>query len=57
MARCWAMAAVRSLRAASDDEDAGKSAEHHPPLRPEAPNPATSASHTAIRRPGSARAR
>ena len=32
--------------------DAGNSAEHQPPLRPDAPNPAISASHTATRRPG-----
>ena len=32
--------------------DAGNSAEHQPPLRPDAPNPAISRSQTAIRRPG-----
>ena len=31
------------------------SAEHQPPLRPDAPNPTTSRSRTAMRRPGSAR--
>ena len=44
-------------RDSSVERDAGNSAEHQPPLRPEAPNPTDSASHTAIRRPGSARAR
>ena len=38
-------------------EQAGNSAEHQPPLRPEAPYPATSASSTAIRSDGSASAR
>jgi hypothetical protein len=37
--------------------DAGNSAEHQPPLRPEAPKPATSRSSTIVRRLGSARAR
>jgi deoxyribose-phosphate aldolase len=37
--------------------EAGKSADDHPPLRPLAPKPAVSASTTAIRSAGSARAR
>jgi hypothetical protein len=57
MASSWAKAPLRSLRAAREDAEAGNSAEHHPPLRPEAPKPATSASQTAIRSPGSALAR
>ena len=37
--------------------EVGNSAEHQPPLRPDAPKPATSASSTTIRSDGSARAR
>ena len=35
----------------------GNSAEHQPPLRPEAPNPATSCSSSAMRSAGSASCR
>ena len=52
-----AMAASRPAIRLSLPSDAGNSAEHQPPLRPDAPNPAISASHTAIRRPGCAVAR
>ena len=44
-------------RAAKVDKEAGKSAEHQPPLRPEAPKPTRSASSTTIRSVGSASAR
>ena len=44
-------------RRASLSCEAGNSAEHQPPLRPDAPNPATSASSTTMRRVGSASAR
>ena len=37
--------------------DTLNSAEHQPPLRPDAPNPATSRSSTAMRSPGSLRLR
>ncbi len=57
IARCMAIAASRPAIRASLPSDAGNSAEHQPPLRPDAPNPAISRSQTAIRRPGSARAR
>ncbi len=58
--------AVWSARAASGDEPgraaslsgpAGKSAEHQPPLRPEAPKPAVSASSTTTLSDGSASSR
>ena len=56
--------AVQSQRTAAGDDfrastshEVGKSALHQPPLRPEAPNPATSCSSTATRRVGSARRR
>jgi hypothetical protein len=42
---------------ATFSRDAANSAEHQPPLRPDAPNPAISRSTTAIRSDGSARAR
>ena len=56
---------ARCIRSAPSSDDAlpslsqpvGNSALHQPPLRPEAPNPATSASSTAIRSDGSARRR
>ncbi len=57
MARCMAMAAGRPAIRSSFDSDDGNSAEHQPPLRPEAPNPAISRSHTTTRQPGLARAR
>ncbi len=59
IAACWASAPSRvppSSRA-TDPSDFGKSAEHQPPLRPDAPYPATSASSTTIRSVGSASAR
>ena len=57
MARYMAIAAFRPAILASFASDAGNNAEHQPPLRPDAPNPAISASHTAMRRLGCARAR
>ncbi len=48
-------AAAGPCRRASAAAPAGNSAEHHPPLRPLAPKPATSRSTTVTRRPGSAR--
>ncbi|CAB4715456.1 unannotated protein [freshwater metagenome] len=57
IAWCCASAPVRLPIAASVSSEAGKRAEHQPPLRPEAPKPATSASSTAIRSVGSASAR
>ena len=48
---------LRSDIAAREGSEAGKRAEHQPPLRPDAPYPATSASSTAIRSDGSASAR
>ena len=57
MARCMAMALSRPAIRSSLDSEAGNRAEHQPPLRPEAPNPAISRSHITMRSPGSARAR
>ncbi len=59
IAACIAAAAARSDpgRSARADVDAGNSAEHQPPLRPDAPNPAVSASSTTTRSVGSARSR
>ena len=54
MARYMATAARRPAIRSSLAREAGNSAEHQPPLRPEAPKPAISRSHTAIRSPGSA---
>ena len=48
------MAASRELFRAILSSEAGNSAEHHPPLRPLAPNPATRASTIATRIPGEA---
>jgi hypothetical protein len=52
-----AIAASRPAIRSSLVSDAGNRAEHQPPLRPEAPNPAISASQTTTRRLGSARDR
>ncbi len=57
MARYMAIAASRPAIRSSLPSDAGNRAEHQPPLRPEAPNPAMSRSQTTIFRPGSARER
>ena len=59
ISRCWARAAagLEPGRRASLSCEAGNSAEHQPPLRPDAPYPATSASSTTMRRVGSASAR
>ena len=57
IARYMAMAASRPAIRVSLASDAGNSAEHQPPLRPDAPNPAMFASQTATRRPGCAPAR
>ena len=57
IACCIRTAASRLDDAATLRREAGKIAEHHPPLRPEAPNPATSRSSTATRNDGSATAR
>ena len=46
IAACWASAASRPPSAASAGSSAGNSAEHQPPLRPDAPKPATSDSST-----------
>ena len=51
---CIRTAASRPRSLAIRWSDAGKSAEHQPPLRPEAPKPATSRSITATRTVGSA---
>ena len=45
---------ARIAASCASPSDVGNSAEHQPPLRPEAPNPATSASSTTIRSAGSA---
>ena len=56
-------AAVQPQRLSAEDfraitsQEVGKRALHQPPLRPEAPNPATSCSSTATRSVGSARRR
>ena len=57
MARYIATAASRPAIRVSLPSEAGNSAEHQPPLRPDAPKPAISASHTATRSPGCAVAR
>jgi hypothetical protein len=49
-----ATAASKPCSRSSEPADRGNSAEHQPPLRPDAPNPAISRSSTAMRRPGSA---
>jgi hypothetical protein len=54
MARFMAIAASRPLIRASLLSDAGNRAEHQPPLRPEAPKPAISRSHTTTRSSGRA---
>ena len=54
MARYIAIAASRPAIRSSLPSEAGNRAEHQPPLRPEAPNPAMSRSQTAIFRAGSA---
>ena len=45
---------ARIAASCASPSDVGNSAEHQPPLRPEAPKPATSASTTTIRSVGSA---
>ena len=45
---------ARIAASCASPSEVGNSAEHQPPLRPEAPNPATSASTTTIRSVGSA---
>ena len=62
IAACRSTAAARPAgpppaARATASGDAAKSAEHQPPLRPDAPKPAISRSTTAIRSDGSARAR
>ncbi len=57
MARYMATAGPRPAIRSSLARDAGNNAEHQPPLRPDAPNPAISRSRTAMRRPGWAVAR
>ncbi len=52
MAAFWRRAAARPCSRAILSQEAGKSSEHQPPLRPEAPKPAISFSSTAMRRPG-----
>ncbi len=54
MARRIARMASVPYRRASAASDVANSAEHQPPLRPEAPKPATSRSSTATRSEGSA---
>ena len=56
MARRMACMASRPCWRASAASEVAKSAEHQPPLRPDAPKPATSRSTTATRSEGSARA-
>ena len=46
IARYMAMACSRPAIRSSLPSDAGNSAEHHPPLRPDAPNPAISCSQS-----------
>ncbi|HEV8425656.1 MAG TPA: hypothetical protein VGS14_10770 [Actinomycetes bacterium] len=57
ISRCSATVASRPARRASFSRSMAMNAEHQPPLRPEAPKPATSRSTTASRSPGSARRR
>jgi hypothetical protein len=51
------MAASRPASRASVETPTGYSAEHHPPLRPDAPKPAISRSSSATRSDGSAACR
>ncbi len=51
------MVAASGSRIAGAIDWTGNSAEHQPPLRPDAPNPAVSRSTTATRRVGSSRRR
>ncbi len=57
MARYWAIAASRPAIRSSLPSEAGNSAEHQPPLRPDAPYPAICFSQITIRSDGSARER
>ena len=57
MARRIARIASRPCRRASAASEVANKAEHQPPFRPDAPNPATSRSKTATRSEGSASAR
>jgi hypothetical protein len=62
IAACRSTAAARPAApppaaAATAERDAANSAEHQPPLRPDAPKPAISRSTTTTRSPGSATAR
>ena len=57
IARVLGERGVAVAAAGQRPSEAGNSAEHQPPLRPDAPNPAISASSTAIRSAGSASAR
>ena len=56
MARRIARMASTPCRRASAASEVANSAEHQPPFRPDAPNPATSRSSTATRSEGSASA-
>ena len=55
IARCIAITPSRPVRCAVASRLPAKNEEHHPPLRPDAPKPATSASQTTTRSVGSAR--
>ena len=55
MARCIATTASRPCRRAVTGRLPANNAEHQPPLRPDAPKPIVSRSHTTIRKVGSAR--
>ena len=57
IACCIAIAAGRPCSLAILADSTAKRAEHQPPLRPDAPNPAISASRIVIRSDGSARRR
>jgi hypothetical protein len=57
IARWNAIVASRPCRAARAVSELGSSAEHQPPLRPEAPYPAICRSSTTIRSDGSRAAR
>ena len=57
MARRWAVPDPGPATLSRVASDTLNSAEHQPPLRPDAPKPATSRSSTAMRSPGSARLR
>ena len=52
MARCMATAAAWPVIRSSLVSEAGNSAEHQPPFRPEAPYPAISRSHTTMAEAG-----